>query len=57
MHQRQRQWDEHGRFLPREFVTLKEEIEGEVEFPFEDASPNFLVGSSFREESFDTSGL
>ena len=36
---------------------MKEEIEEEVELPFEDASPDFPVGSSSREESFDTSGL
>ena len=57
MHQRGRRRDEHGRFLPRESVNLKEEIEGEVEFPFEDVTPNFPVGSSSRVESFDTSAL
>lgn len=30
---------------------MNEEIEEEVEFPFEDASPNFLIGP------LDTSGL
>ena len=36
---------------------MNEEIEGEVEFPFEDASPDFLEGSSSRVELFDTKGL
>ena len=35
----------------------KEVEEEEVEFPFEDASPIFLIESSSREKSIDTSGL
>ena len=44
MHQRRRQRDEHGRFLPWESIKLNEGIEEEevVEFPFEDTSPIFL---------------
>ena len=58
MHRRRRQRDEHGRFLPRESVTLNERIEEEeVELPFEDASPIFLTESSSRARSIDTSGL
>ena len=41
MHKRGRQQDEYGRFLPIESINLKEEIEGEVEPPFEDVTPNF----------------
>ena len=36
---------------------MREEIGKEVELPFEDASPDFLAGSSSRVESFDTKGL
>lgn len=36
---------------------MNEEIDEEVEFPFEDAIPDFLVVSSSREEPLDTSGL
>ena len=36
---------------------MKEEFKGEIEFPFEDVSPDFHVGSSSRAESFDISGL
>ena len=58
MHRRRRQQDEHGRFLLQEFVTLNEIIEEEeVELPFEDASPAFLIESSSRARSIDTSGL
>ena len=48
MYRRERRRDEHGQFLPRESIHLREETEKEVELPFEDASPNFLVGSSSR---------
>ena len=57
MHQRGRWQDEYGRFLPRESINFNEEIEREVEFPFEDARLDFPIGSSSRVESFDTSGL
>ena len=57
MHPKGRQWDEHGKFFPRESINLNEEIEGEVEFPFEDASLDFLARPSSRVESFDTRGL
>ena len=36
---------------------MREETEKEVELPFEDASPDFLAGSSSRAKSFDTKGL
>ena len=57
MHLRGRKQDDYGRFLSWEYVNLNEEIDEEVEFPFEDASPNFPIGSSSRVGSLDTSGL
>ena len=57
MHRRGRQRDEYGRFLPRESINLNEEIEEEVEFPFEDARPDFQARSSSREETLDKSRL
>ena len=39
MHQRGRRRDEYGRFLPRGSINLNEEVEEEVEFSFEEASP------------------
>ena len=57
MHQRRSQWDEYGRFLPWESVTLNETMEEEVELPFEDASLVFLTESSSRARSIDTSGI
>ena len=57
MHRRERRRDEYGRFLPREFVNLREETKRDIELSFEDASPDFPAGSSSITESFDTKGL
>ena len=57
MHQRGRRRDEYGRFLPQGSVNLNKEVQEEVEFSLEDASPIFPIVSSSRAESLDISGL